>query len=576
MNKYKITAALIGLLLGLIFFGMIFIPLLMHKSASSTPFDLISLINQPPVATTSFPTVEFTASPSPSLTPSPTPIPPTPSITSVSGYDQRLEQAQPNIAEGHMLVIQERFAEAIPYWDQVILTVPEYMEAYVERAVCYMTLSQVQRSYGETYDYLRQALSDIDQAIELGTPDRLYGDLYYHRHSIYADLAGMEEQRVDVDYFLGLAFENLRMAIQLGNSNRFAHRLVPMIMFNLMKCDEGMAILQQVYDMEGRSAPPSAYLPNVRANGYLCQGKMEEALDSINQSLAIQRSRDREWTRAIILYHLGRKDEALSELNRLIEEKPYYNGYRYYLRALIYYERGEIDLAMADLDMGSGNTWYQGGLRAYVMGRIALDRGDQEEGIAWLQEALDTLGWYDHPLYSQIENELASLGVTPIIPELYVPEVTPMPTARPWPTATPSDPNFIPTPPDPIDVKIEDGTEMIYFSDYYYPVFHFQPTNPVSIQSVEALELNVYSISGFGIPSFDLFVWNPTDGQWTMITAVWGANPVENPSQYVDIAGNLYVAIKYESGMEGYIENFWITLTVVNTDGEAVVLDLAK
>ncbi len=59
-----------------------------------------------------------------------------------------------------------------------------------------------------------------------------------------------------------------------------------------------------------------------------------------------------------------------------------------------------------------------------------------------------------------------------------------------------------------------------------------------------------------------------------MISPVWGANPVENPSRYIDSQGNLFVAIRYEDYLTGYIDNAWPTLTVITDEGATVTLDL--
>ena len=85
-------------------------------------------------------------------------------------------------------------------------------------------------------------------------------------------------------------------------------------------------------------------------------------------------------------------------LDTLIEQKPGYSGWRYYLRALIDYEIGDIDKTEQDLATGAGNTWGHLGLYAYVQGKLALDRGDNKEGILLLQEAEASLDVNFNPL----------------------------------------------------------------------------------------------------------------------------------------------------------------------------------
>jgi hypothetical protein len=140
--------------------------------------------------------------------------------------------------------------------------------------------------------------------------------------------------------------------------------------------------------------------------------------------------------------------------------------------------------------------------------------------------------------------------------------------------ASANQPGLIPTPPSPILTKIEKGTGLLYFNDFYYPVFLFQPSDPITIQSVQSLSINIVSYTSHEPPPCKLFLWNPSNGQWTMITPAWGANPVEKPSRYVDLQGNLYVAIRYDDVLTGYIDNVWPMLIVKTSDGAIVTLDL--
>ena len=126
-------------------------------------------------------------------------------------------------------------------------------------------------------------------------------------------------------------------------------------------------------------------------------------------------------------------------IDRSIQNKPDFHGYRFYLRALIYFDRGDIDLARQDLLTGSGYTWYHRGLYAYLMGMLALYDGDLDEGKAWLQYAAASMQpeeglW----LKKRIQSELTRLDALVPTPTPGVKwDVTPIPPQRVTPTQTP-------------------------------------------------------------------------------------------------------------------------------------------
>jgi tetratricopeptide (TPR) repeat protein len=426
-------------------------------------------------------------------------------------------------------------------------------------------------------DENEQARIAIDKAIAL---DPTKGDYYYLRFDIYEHLAGVQELRVDLKYYRAISLENLRMAVALGTSNEYANRWIPLALFSLGKCDEGMEELRQINIARGASAPPSASLWNIEAHGYLCLGQFDKALEYVDRGLEIDAPPERRWLRAIILYQLGRSDEALAQLNELIQAEPYYAGERYYLRALIYYEKGMFDLARQDLYTGQGNTWETGGLRTYVMGLMALDAGDQEMAIEYLQNSLATLYWYFCPtLIPRISNLLASLGAEPL-PDRPTDRirVTPIPIPQATPTATIAGTTVelssggIPTPPNPLIFNIEAGTGKMVFETFYYPVILFRPANSVAIQSVQSLTLYTLFFAEPGATLY-VFIWNPTTGEWVLFRPDWGANPIQNPSRFVDAEGNIYTAVRFSADSSGTVNDIWFTLTAKAEDGSDIYME---
>ena len=63
-------------------------------------------------------------------------------------------------------------------WDDILIQVPEYADAYYQRGQSYRKLTSNQRVRSEYLDYLTRALADLNQAILLA-PEM--GDYYYAR-----------------------------------------------------------------------------------------------------------------------------------------------------------------------------------------------------------------------------------------------------------------------------------------------------------------------------------------------------------------------------------------------------------
>jgi tetratricopeptide (TPR) repeat protein len=296
--------------------------------------------------------------------------------------------------------------------------------------------------------------------------------------------------------------------------------------------------------------------------------------------LDVEKVEQRVWLRAMILYFMGRHEEALEDLNDLLEEKPYYNGFRYYLRALIHYENGRRDLAEQDLMMGVSNTWGRAGIFSYVLGRMAIDDGDKEAGIIYLQQALATLDWYFRPMFPRIEQELADLGAAPLPEESSVQiRATPMPTTEAIPRPTiPSTINSDGFPElryiIPVDIAYGTGSIIREDSLYPYPTYHFRPHLPISIESIQSLTIHLEPVSADETESFELFLWNIAKGGWDMLKPGWGATIIEEPERYVGLNGETYLAIRRDYETEIHIRNVWLTIEVTETNDSQITLGL--
>ena len=430
---------------------------------------------------------------------------------------------------------------------------------------------------GNFYDLIAKAVENIDLAIEM-KPDE--GEYYSLRYEIYAALAGNADYRSEYRYYQEIALENLRTAVALGTSDRYLERWIPLFLFSLGRCQEGMQELERIKTERGASAPPSVAMLNFEAHGYLCLGQFEKALEYVDRGLEIENIREHRWLRTMILYHLGRRNDALQVLNELIDECPNYCGNRYYLRSVIYFDLGMKDLAKRDLWTGSGNTWAQTGLNSYMQARFALDDGRREEAIYYFQEALDSIFWYHEALLPKIRAELVRLGVQPL-PEEPFPyvHITPLPTLIPRPVAaTPQPPlSGYPTPSSPIVVQIENGTGFLNEESFkHYPVYLFQPGTSPAIQAIRSMILHFSRPGHNGQTPFPLFLWNYQNGEWVMFWPVWGANEIPEPGRFVDKEGKFYLAIRCPGNMRCTIQNIQTTLEFTSQDGVESILGYQK
>jgi len=477
--------------------------------------------------------------------------------------------------------LSENYAEAIPYWDQVLAEAPENGDAYYYRALCYLHVARGQHFKGDYDLQIAQALEDIDHAIAYGVTMGEPGDPYYLRYQVYEGVRGGSELATERKIIDQLSLDNLRAATVLGTTEGYSEQWIPMMLFALNRCEEGMDEIGLIKEYYGLSAPPSASMLNIEAQGYLCLNQLDKALEYVDRGLDIQVVPERLWLRANILYLMGRKSEALQELDRLIDAQPTFNGYRYFLRALIHYENGEREQAESDLATGSGNTWGRGGLRAYVMGLMALEDGDKETGIQYLQYSLATMEWIHKSLIPGIERKLDSLDAERLPDEPQMSallQATPIPTFAPTPTPAVPVPvtsyGFL-LPPNitPVDMAVGLGQIQIT-DDYPYQVFLFQPPEPVSIRSVQSMSVHLDPVSGTETKGFEMFLWELKTGEWILFKPDWGATAIENPERFVDSNGDVYLTIRADYDVTLRFEKIWVTITATGTDGSQIQLNI--
>lgn len=371
----------------------------------------------------------------------PAPVAPTQTISTTESFDQRLEKAWPLITQANALTFSQKYGDAVPIWNQALAIVPEYVDGYYKRGAAYFYLTQSQRAKSEYDSYLQLAIDDFDSAINL---DPSVGDYYVMRGRAYNSLAYQQLLRADFRALEQAALENFLHGEKLPQTETWQNMETNLLKTMVLagKCEE---VIPQINELLSSRATPAPGLHAILSDAYYCVGNLEKALEHKNETIKLSPANVCLCERAIILYGLGRFDEAMQDIENSLSSQPYYSGHRYYFRALMYADRGDTEQAQKDLDFGMTQTWSRGGMLSYVQGKIALAQQRPEDAIILFQEAEAT--YLDEgPMLDQIRHDLLSLGGTPLsaedtllgtIPTPMFPTMIPTVILTPSPAATP-------------------------------------------------------------------------------------------------------------------------------------------
>ena len=505
------------------------------------------------------------------------------SFVSATPYPSAFVDA--NMWEIRDLMSQGKHAEAIILLDQIIQSAPELDEAYFLRAASYHNLMKQQRSQFEFQDYLDKAMADIDKAIAI-RPD--HGDYYMLRQYLLVDLAGLQNYQVDAQHISEYALENASAALNLrATLDEYPDRIYMTDLIFTNRCEDAVQQLQEMIDQTNPNNDSIGGLYHIQSQAYICVGQVDKAIKMVDKSMF--NNINMEWKyelKARYLYQAGRSDEALQLLNKLIEQKPSYDGWRYYLRSLIYQEMGEREKAEQDLIMGAGNTWSRVGLFSYVQAKMALEDGNVEEGVAMLQQAEATLDYLLAPLQKRIQAELQQLGAQPleIRPSVML-DATPIPTIQARPTArslqTPAtlgEPlaTLTPTPgislpfdvENAIIVDLATGMGKLTLLPNDYPLLRFQPAEPIPVKQVKSLVVHLIpALQESTNPDIQIYFWVPRGGGVRYIAPVWGDNPIDQAEDYLLPEGDIFLSIRNWGTETVVLDKVTLTLVVETLDG---------
>ncbi len=317
------------------------------------------------------------------------------------------------------LVRQGNCAEAVPKLHQIIYADPENAEAYYQRAICYY--SKQTTVFDRRYRNLVEAIYDMNAVIML-RPD--IGDHYVDRELVFRELAKTVGDSATRFKFYELALQDCEKAMSLGVSDgyKYVYRHYARNMIEANHCQEGLeeilALIAQTDSQDSIMSTYNIYL----TEAHICLEDFEKALESVQQVECDDPvSTCRSGMTAKIYFQMGEKEKALEILNDMILEQPVSGGWRYFLRAAIYYEKGQDELALQDMALGEQYTWFGDGVYWRTRSQMAFDEDDDKNGVLYLQYAESTSDIQYTTFRKEIQEELESLGSTPLNLEPTIP-----------------------------------------------------------------------------------------------------------------------------------------------------------
>ena len=268
---------------------------------------------------------------------------------------------------GNLYLDQARGKEAVDDFTTVVGLQPDYVEAYYGRAqACDWYVPDCDDDL---------VLADLEQAIALA-PD--FAEVWIFRGEFY-----FWEKEYD------LALPDLIQAVELAPDDGYAWEYLGHVYYLLGEDEEAIACYNEVMRLDPTDLDPYYY----RGATYLEMGELDAALQDFDKVLLLQpehsgahygrgrvhvaasryeeaiadftevmkdKDEDYSWLyfeddspyldRALAYHALGRNEEALSDLDALIEEYPY-EYLPYYHRGLIYKELGQTEAAVEDFKM---------------------------------------------------------------------------------------------------------------------------------------------------------------------------------------------------------------------------------
>jgi tetratricopeptide (TPR) repeat protein len=517
---------------------------------------------------------------------------------------ERMAQAEPLINQAKELISQQNYYDALPILNEVISIIPDVDEPYYLRAWCIFFLLNNQRSLDEHLSNVHAAVFDLDKAIDI-RPD--IGNYHALRGLMYSDWAGLQELTVNRNALYDIALQNFINAKALGFDILSTPDLTVIVtQIQMGECEKGLEGIDSALENSNLSSQSVSNLYFNQANAYSCLGKLDEALEAINQSMQYSDVTGEQKTlEAAILYQQGKPDEALKILDNLIVQSPNYGGDRYLLRALIVFEQGDWDETYRSMLAGGGNVWLHGGLYSYVQGKMGLQlAGDENraKSIDSLQYAEASMPVTFNVLKARIQTEIVELGNKPwdlsssfafqptTVAEI-LPRLTPRPTSVPLLTETPaaivgtpgekvtvvptsgtSTPDtqgalLYPREKDIIIVDFQTGTGSVNLPAGTQEIFRFQPASALSFSKIMDVVIHLNAEKSGLTPPLLYELWNPQNRTWISIEPGWTDTDILYPGDYVLPEGDVYLSVRNLGSVPFRLNNLSITVVFQALDG---------
>jgi hypothetical protein len=300
----------------------------------------------------------------------------------------------------------------VAFWNGFIEQDPQNFDAHYQRARAIYLSNRPVGSIDVYKSRLILALQDINTAISLRSDN---GGYYSLRLLIYDALAGTTDYTVDSQYLGKLALDDARKAVEFGTLEEYPERTIINELIASNQCKEALANTEEQIAKLPSDDPSLGGLLHIRSRAYACLGRLNDALNSVNDSMFNNENMGyKNELKAQYLILLGHYTEALPLLNEQICHCEL-AGWHYYLRAEIYFNTDKKDLVQDELSNGMMRTWGRGGMLPYVEAQVALDEGRKDDAIQLLQFAEAT---FTDPIYNslrwKIQDQLKAVDTPPL------------------------------------------------------------------------------------------------------------------------------------------------------------------
>lgn len=156
------------------------------------------------------------------------------------------------------------------------------------------------------------------------------------------------------------------------------------------------------------------------------------------------------------------------------------------------------------------------------------------------------------------------------------PVATATPTTPPSPTSVPPTPAAMPDPDDAQVVFIVEGTGPLTLFPGDFPVFRFQPSETLALQTLATLVFQAFPASVETPSTLQVYLYDPEEDFWRGFGAGWGDTPIPSPRGFVDPQGDIIAALRNWGDDPLDLSNATFALAGFTAEGAEVQLGLNR